>query len=64
MKPTIRIHQPHAETHLPAHEQTARRCRQKASLPPATRRTRPTHPPTPPASPTGRKTLDLRFTLI
>lgn len=59
----VQIHNPRTNTHLPTHEQTARRRRQKASLPPATKRTRPTHPPTPPA-PTGRKTFDSRFTLI
>ena len=64
MKPTIQIHHPHPTTHLPTHEQTARRRRQKASLPPATKPTRPTHPPTPPAPTTGRKTFDSRFTLI
>ena len=50
---SIRIHHPHASTHLPTHELAARRRRQKASLPAATK---PTRRPTPPAL-TGRKTV-------
>ncbi len=56
MKPTVRIHQPHASTHLPAHELTARRRRSLASLPTVPKPARPAK-----RKHTGRKTVDTRF---
>ncbi len=60
MKPTVQIHHSRTTTHIPAHEAAARRQRATRSLPLFRK-------PTPPQNPTprgGRKTLDLRFTLI
>ncbi len=52
----VHLHHPHAATHIPTHEQTARRHRGAAALPLA-RKSTPR--PTPPAP--GRKTVDTRF---
>ncbi len=58
MEATVHIHHPHASTHLPTHELTARRLRATASLPLLPKPSRPT------PIPRGRKTVDTRFTTL
>jgi len=56
MQPSLHVHHPHAATHLPTHELTARRLRAQAALPLLRKPSRP--------APTlrSRKIADTRFT--
>lgn len=55
MQPSLHLHHPHAKTHLPTHELTARRLRAQAALPLQRRPSRPA------PTPRGRKTVDTRW---